>query len=73
MGHFGVNGKEGRGDTHGVPATDHGEASKAIRRREMGDARATRRTRGSSNPVGKDLHRETAGNCGSVGDAKYFI
>ena len=73
MGHFGVNGKEGIGDTHGVPATDHGEASKAIRRREMGDAGAARRTRCSSNPVGDDLHRETSGNCGSVGGDTYLI
>ena len=29
---FGVNGKDGRGDTHGVPANDHREASNAIRR-----------------------------------------
>ena len=32
VGHFGVNNEEGRWDTHGVPATDHGEDSKAIRR-----------------------------------------
>ena len=25
VGPFGINGKEGIGDTHGVPATDHGE------------------------------------------------
>ena len=32
MGTFGVNGKEDRGDEHGVPANDHGEESEAIRR-----------------------------------------
>ena len=37
MGPFGINGKEGKGDTHGVHATDHGEVSKAIRIWEMGD------------------------------------
>ena len=57
VGPFGVNGKEGIGDTHGVPATDHGGASEAIRRRGMGDARGGRRTRGSRNPVRADLHR----------------
>ena len=73
VGPFGVNGEEGRGDTHGVPATDYGEAIKAITRQEMGDAGDGRRTRGSRNTVGKDLHRETAGNRGAVGVATYLI
>ena len=73
MGPFGVNGEEGRGDTHGVPVTDHGEASEAIRRRDMGDAGDGRRTRGSGNPVVNDIHRETAGNRGAVGGATSLI
>ena len=52
MGPLGVNGKEDRGDTNGVPANDHGEESKAIRRWDMRDAGVGRRTRGSGNPVG---------------------
>ena len=32
VGHFGVNDEEGRGETHRVPATDHGEEREAIRR-----------------------------------------
>ena len=73
VGLFGVNSKEGRGDTHGVPDTDHREAIESIRRRDMGDAVGGRRTRGSGNPVGEDLHRETAGNCGAVGDSVSLI
>ena len=72
-GTFGFNGKEVRGDTHGVPATDHREANKAIRRQEMGDAGGARRKRGRGNPVGEDLHRDTTGNCGSVGGANSLI
>ena len=50
VGPFGVNGEDDRGDTHGGPATDHWEESKAIRRWDTGDARGGRRTRGSGNP-----------------------
>ena len=32
VGPFGVNGKEARGDAHGVPANDHREEREAIRR-----------------------------------------
>ena len=49
---FGVNGNEDIGDTHGVPANDHGEESKAIRRWDMGDAGGRSHTRGSKNPGG---------------------
>ena len=70
---FGVNGKEGRGDTHRVPTTDHGEAIEAIMRRDMGDAGDGKRTRGSGNTVGEDLHRETAGNRGALGVTTYHI
>ena len=73
MGPFGVNGEDGRGDTHGVPATDHREASEVIRRQDMGDAGGGRRTKGSGKPVDEDLHKETSGNCGSVGGAKSLI
>ena len=39
----------------------------AVRRRDMGDAWGRRSVRGSMNEVGDDLHRETAGNRGTVG------
>ena len=52
VGPFGVNGKEYRGDAHGVPADDHGEESEAISRWDMGDAGGRRHTIGSGNPVG---------------------
>ena len=49
---FGVNGKEDRGDAHGVPTNDHGEDSEAIRRWGMGDAGVRRHTIVKGNPVG---------------------
>ena len=52
MGPFGVNGKEDRGDSHGVTENDHREESKAIRRWYMGDAGGRRDMRSSKNPVG---------------------
>ena len=73
VGPFGVDGKDGRGDTHGVPATDHGEASKVIRRRDMGDAGGGRHKRDSGNPVSEDLRRYMAGNRGAVGGATSLI
>ena len=73
VGLFVVNGEEGRGDTHGVPATDHWKVVKVIRRWGMGDTRGGRRTRGSRNQVGEDLHRYTAGNRGAVGGSKSLI
>ena len=51
VGHFGVNEKEGKGDTHRVPATDHGEESEAIRRWDMGDSGGRRHARGIGNSV----------------------
>ena len=66
VGTFGINGEEDRGDTHGVPETNHREESEVVRRWDMGDARGGRRTRGSRNPVGWDLHIVTAGNLGAV-------
>ena len=53
--------------------TDHGEEREVIRIWEMGGARGGRSARGSGNPVGEDLHREKAGNCGSVGGGTYLI
>ena len=67
VGPFGVNGEEGRSDTHGVPSTSHRETSEVVKRQGMGDVGGGRRMGGSGNAVGKDLYRETAGNCGSVG------
>ena len=64
---LGVNGKEDRGDEHGVTVNDNGEESEAIKIWAMGDAGGRRHTRGSGNPVGYYLHRVTAGNRGSVG------
>ena len=49
---LGFNGKEDRGDTHRVPANDHGEESAAIRIYDVGDAGGGKRTRSSGNPVG---------------------
>ena len=73
VGPFGVNGKEGRGDTNGVPETDYGDVRKAVRRQDMVDSGGGRRTRGSGNAVGKDLHRATTGNRGAVGGATSLI
>ena len=73
VGTFGGNGEEVRGDTHGVPATDPGEESEAIRRRDMGDAGGRRRTRGNMNPVRENLHRATEVNHGKVGGATSLI
>ena len=73
VGPFAVNGKKGRGGTHGVPATDHREEIEETRIQNMGDAGDRRRTTGSQNPVGKDLHKATAGNGGVVGGAKSLI
>ena len=73
VGPFGVNGKKGIGDTHGVPETDHGEEIEAIRRWDMGDARDRRRTRGSRNPVDEDVHRAMEVKRGAVGVATYLI
>ena len=47
--------------------TDHREASAGVRIRDVGDAWDGRCTGGSGNAVGDDLHRETAGNRGTVG------
>ena len=73
VGPFGVNVEEGRGETHGVPVTDYGEESEAIRRRNMGDAGDRSHTRGSRNPVGKDVPITTVGNRYIVGGATSLI
>ena len=67
------NGEEGGRDTHGVPATDHGEASEAVKRRDVGDAGGGKCTRGSGNAVREDLRRETTGKIGSFGGAMSLI
>ena len=73
VGPFDVNGKEDRGNTHRVPANDHEEESKVFERWDMRDAGVRRHTRGNRNPAGKDLNRETAGNCVAVGGATSLI
>ena len=73
VGTFGGNGEEVRGDTHGVPATDHGEESEVIRRWDMGDSGGGRRTRFSGNPVREDLYRATSGNRDTLGGAMSLI
>ena len=40
LGPFGRNGEECRRGTHGIPQTDHGEASESDSRRDVGYARA---------------------------------
>ena len=73
VGPFGGNGEEGGGDTHLVPSEGHWESSEAVKRRDIWDARGGKRTGDSGNPFGEDLHRETAGNHGSVGGATSYI
>ena len=52
VGHFAFNGKEDRGNAHGVPDNYHGEEDETIRIWDMGDAGNRRHTRVSRNPVG---------------------
>ena len=73
VGNFGVNVEEGRGYTHVVPATDHGEAREDIRRQDMGHAGSCRRTRVRGNPLGENIHVDTAGNRGAVGGTTSLI
>ena len=51
VGPFSVNGKEDRGDAHGVPDNVHGEESKVISIWDKGDAWGRIHTRGSRNSV----------------------
>ena len=67
VGPFGGNVEEGRRGTHRFPHTDHGEASAADRRREVGDAQGVSSAGSGRNAVGNDLYRETTGNRGTVG------
>ena len=53
--------------THGVSETDHGEASAADNRRDMGDAQGVSSAGISGNSVGDELHRETTWKCGTLG------
>ena len=73
MGPFEGNVEEGRRDTHGVPATDHGEVSEVVSKQDMGDAGGGKCRRVSGNEVVKGLHREMAGNHGAVGGATFLI
>ena len=52
VGPLGVNGKEDRGNAHGVSANDHGEESETIRIWDMGEAGRRRHAGGIENPVG---------------------
>ena len=52
---------------------DNREASEALKIREVGDAWGGRHMGGSRNSVNDDLHRETAGNRGTVGGATSTI
>ena len=56
-----------------VPSADHGEASAVVRRRDVGNTWVRRSTGGSRNAVRDDLHREVAGNRGTVGGATSTI
>ena len=68
LGNFGRNGEEGKGRSHRFSYTDHREASVTDIRREMGDYHKGINTGSGGSAVGEDLHRETTGNCGTVGD-----
>ena len=67
MGTFGVNGEEVRGHTHGFSETGHGEESATNIRHDMGDIQDRSSVGSGRNSVGYDLHRDTIGNCGTVG------
>ena len=67
MGTFGGNGEECIRGTHRLHQKNHGEASAADRRRDVGDARGRSSVGRGRNAVGDDLYRETAGNRGTVG------
>ena len=67
MGTFDGNVEEGRRGTHRVSQTDHGKASAADSRRDVGDAQGGNIARSCGNTVGNDLYREMTGNHGTVG------
>ena len=73
VGNFGGNGEEGRRGTHSLPQTDHGEVSVADGIRNVGDSWGGSSAGISRNAVGDDLYRETADNCGTVGDVTIGI
>ena len=66
MGHFDINAEKGGRDARRVPQTDHGEASAAGRRQDVGYARVGRSAGGSWNSIRYDLYGETTGNRGTV-------
>ena len=73
MSPFSDNEEEGGGGTYWFPSLDHGEETEGAKRKDMGDVWGGRRTGGSGNTVGEDLHMETARNRGSVGGAMSYI
>ena len=73
MGPFGVNVKEDKRNAHGVPANNHKEERKTIRRWDMGDSGSRRHIRGIGNPVRWDLSGATAGNNCAVGGTTSLI
>ena len=67
------HGEEGGRDTQWVTSGDHGNLSAVVRRWDVGNTWGERRTVGSGNIVGDDLHREAADNRGTVGIATSTI
>ena len=55
VGPFGGNGEEVRRSTHRVPQKEHGEASEADARQDMGDARGRISAGSGGNAVGDDI------------------
>ena len=70
---FGFHGEEGGRDTHWFLLKYHGEASAAVRRQDVGKTWGRRRTGGSGNLVGDDLHKEKEGKRCTVGGATSII
>ena len=66
VGNFCGNGEGGRRGKHKLPQTDHGEASAADRRRDVGDARGGSSAGSGGNAVGDYPYRETSVNRGTM-------
>ena len=64
---FGVNVEEGRVHTHQVSETDHKKAMVIDSRQDMGDSQVRSSAGSCRNSVRDDLHRDTKGDCGTVG------
>ena len=67
MSNFGGNLEEGIGGTYRFSLEYHGEAGEMVDIQDMGDARGVSNAGSGGNAVGKDLHRDTAGNRGTFG------